>query len=287
MNCSKFEESLSEYLDGLLEPGEAKLFGAHALQCRSCRGLLDEIKAALKDCRDQFDLEPSEALEASLVRIPSEYGMLDCEGFQELVTEFLDGFVPAHTYHRFETHAESCCECSSLLTEVVYAVAACHSVHTYENYEVPEALFNKLQALMPEKRRSLRRAISDRITTWAGYLIPSKTQGAPWSFATASMLAFSTFALLLFSFSDDRTVTGIYRQAHLKAAEFYTQSADIYAQRAEVVARIQEVGSGIEEIWDTLGGTDPNGNPTAKKPAKENQKNESSAPRPKGSNQKH
>jgi predicted anti-sigma-YlaC factor YlaD len=256
MDCSKFEDLLSDYLEGAVGAPDAKSFAAHSLQCRACRALLDEVKIALTDCSAQQDIEPPVELETTLNRIAKEYRCLDCSSFEEIITEFLDGFVPASTYHRFEEHASACDHCSALLTDVVLAVAACHSVHTYEDYEVTEELIGRLQHLMPAPRRSLRRVLSAAAVSAANLLMPRATQGASWTFATASMLVFTTFGVLLFGFSDDRTVGGIYRQAHVKAAELYSQGADIYAQKEKVVARLQEVGSDIGEIWDTLGGED-------------------------------
>ena len=276
MNCSKFEESLSQYLDGMLPNSDARLFRAHSLECRSCRTTFDDVKAVLADCKLLERMPAPGSLEISLLNIPAEHDPLDCHGFEELITEFLDGFVPARIYNLFETHAASCEDCSGLLTEVVYAVAACHSVHTYEDYEAPAALIEKLDFIMPEQRRSIRRALSNRITAWVGYLIPSATEGARWSFATGSLLAFATFALLLFGFSDDWTVGGIYRQAHVKAGQIYSRGAGIYAQKDEVVAQLQQVGSGIEEIWDTLGGTPEKGSATTG--SEGNQKAQESSP---------
>lgn len=254
MDCNKFENGLSDYFDGLLAPGEATSFRSHALQCRACRSLMDDVKAAINACQQQDELEPTTLLETTLAAIPSEHGPLGCDGFEDLITEFLDGFVPAPTYHRFETHAVECDDCSTLLTGVVYAVAACHSVHTFEEVEVPEFLASRLIAMMPESTPSVARRVADRFAAFAGRLVPHTTQSARWTFATAASLAFATFALLLFGFSDDGTVTGIYRQAHVKISELYTQGADVYTQTDKVVARLERVGLGIGEFWDTLGG---------------------------------
>ena len=267
MDCDKFECQLSNYFDGSLEAGDASLFRAHALQCRGCRSLMDDVKAAIGACREQDELELSAPLEASLAAIPAEHGALGCSGFEELITEFLDGFVPAPTYHRFEEHAEKCDECSTMLNGVVYAVAACHSVHTFEEVEVAEPLQARLMTIMPERTPSLSRRVADGFGALAGRLIPRTTQSARWTFATAASLAFATFALLLFGFSDDGTVTGIYRQAHVRFSELYTQGADVYTQTDKVVARLERVGLGIGEFWDTLGGdtkSDRKDNPNRK-----------------------
>src|SRR6185295_16752793 len=100
----------------------------------------DDVKAAINACNSQEKVESSAALESALLMIPAEHTPMDCCAWEEVITEFLDGFVPAATYHRFEEHATSCAPCSDLLTDVVYAVAACHSVHTYEEYDLSEAL---------------------------------------------------------------------------------------------------------------------------------------------------
>lgn len=254
MDCSRFEEKLSDYFDDSLDPADASLFRAHALQCRACRGLMDDVKAAIGVCKKQDDLQPPDILETALEAIPGEHAALGCNGFEGLITEFLDGFVPAPTYHRFEEHAEKCDPCSSLLTGVVYAVAACHSVHTFEEVEVPDSLVSRLEAMMPARKPSVTRRVSDRFASLADRLIPRATQSARWTFATGASLAFATFAFLLFGFSDDGTVAGVYRQAHLRASEVYTQGADIYNQTDKLVARLERVGLGIGEFWDTLGG---------------------------------
>ncbi|HEY3136038.1 MAG TPA: zf-HC2 domain-containing protein [Blastocatellia bacterium] len=254
MDCSRFEQSISDYFDGSLGPPEASQFREHALKCRDCRALMDEVKSALRACNLQDELDPSPILESALLAIPAQRAPLTCNGFEELVTEFLDGFVPAPAYHRFEEHAQQCDECSALLTGVVYAVAACHSVHTFEEVEAPETLIGSLIAIMPERKPSLARRAADRFTALAGSLIPRPTQSARWTFATAVSLAFATFALLLFGFSDDGTVSGIYRQAHVRASELYTQGHDVYAKSDKVVARLESVSRGIGEFWDTLGG---------------------------------
>jgi anti-sigma factor RsiW len=254
MDCRKFESALSDYFDGLLAPEQATLFRAHSLQCRACRSLMDDVKAAINACRQQDEIDTPQLLETTLTAIPAEHQPLNCSGFEKLVTEFLDGFVPAPTYHRFERHTELCNECSTLLTGVVYAVAACHMVHTFEEVDVAEPMLARLIEIMPERRPSVARRIADGFAAFAGRLIPRPTQSARWTFATAASLSFATFALLLFGFSDDGTVAGIYRQAHVKVSELYTQGADVYTQTDKVVARLERVGMGIGEFWDTLGG---------------------------------
>jgi anti-sigma factor RsiW len=249
MDCCDFEVKLSDYLDGLLARPCASRFRAHALQCRECRALLDEVRAALGDCKQEVEAPPM--LEDALLMIPIENAPVDCFGFEELITEFLDGFVPASTYHRFEEHAGSCDRCSSLLNSVVYAVAACHSVHTYEEVEALDDLFDKLVGIMPEREPRLRERISNATRAIVAQMLPRPTQSAMWRVATAFSLALATFAFLLLSFSDDGSVKGILRQAEAKAGDIYDQGATLYEKTDEVMARFEEVGKGLGQI---LGG---------------------------------
>lgn len=257
MDCARFEEKLSDYFDGALAVDEGNFFRRHALQCRSCRSLMDDVKAALQICKQQDDIETPGPLETALVAISRERADFECDSFQDLITEFLDGFVPASIYHQFEEHADVCDECSALLTGVVYAVAACHSVHTFEEIEAPESLIVRVISIMPEGRRSLARIARDWLVGVAEHLVPRATQTARWTFATSAALTLATFALLLFGFSDDRTFAGVYRQAHVKASEVYSRGTDVYAQTDRVVARLERVGFGIGEFWNTLGGDAP------------------------------
>lgn len=260
MNCSEFENKLSDYFDGLLAGEDASMFRGHALQCRPCRALMDDVKATIKICREQDRLETPEMLETALMAISTEHALLGCAGFEELITDFLDGFVSAPTYHRFEEHADECGECSSLLTGVVYAVAACHSVHTFEEIVVPKPLIARLNSLMGGRKPTLVRRSADRLRVVVDHLIPASAHSARWTFATSLTLAIATLLFMFFGFSDDGTAAGIYRQAHVRASELYSHSTDVYSETDKVVARLERVGYGIGEFWDTLGGeTKPDG----------------------------
>jgi predicted anti-sigma-YlaC factor YlaD len=256
MNCSEFEAQISDYVDGLQASSDATIFREHLLQCRPCRALLNEIKGAIDDCKSTAEMETTAPLQSLLLDIPAIHAALDCAGFQDLITEFLDGFVPASVYHRFEEHAAQCSACSELLTGVVYAVAAAHSVHTYEEIELPSGLVDSLVEIAAQRKPGLRVRAAARIRLIAARMIPRATPRRRWTFATGAALAVATFMLLLFGFSDDGSVAGIYRKANLKVAELYSDGADVYAEKDRMAARIEKVGLGIGELWDTLGGDD-------------------------------
>jgi hypothetical protein len=255
MNCCTFEELLIDHLDGTLPKRQASLLSSHALQCRACRSLMGDIKEVIEDVKGVREtVEIPSHLENTLLRIQAEQTPLTCFAFEELITEFLDGFVPASVYHKFEHHAGACAPCSSLLTEVVYAVAACHSVHTYEEVEVSGTLVERLLAIQPQQKVSLRRKVAEKMAAFVGSLMPRATHSRGWSYATASGLAVAVFALLLFGFSEDRSVSGIYREARATAYSLYSQSTDLYSQKDELIAGLEKVRSDIGEVWNAIGG---------------------------------
>src|SRR5262249_36854706 len=131
-----------------------------------------------------------------------------------------------------------------------------HSVHTYEELELPPGLVDSLVAIAAHRKPGLRVQAAVRIRLVAVRVIQRPTVRLRWTFATSAALAVATLMLLLFGFSDDVAEAGIYRKANLKVAELYSDGADVYAEKDRMAARIEKVGLGIGELWDTLGGAD-------------------------------
>lgn len=252
MKCTEFEARINDYIDQSLDRSASVRFREHTLICPGCRALLNEISGTIDDCK-YASIEPPDSLDGRLTSIPEVHTPLDCNAFQELITEFLDGFVPATTYTKFAEHADACGECSDLLTEVVYAVAACHGVHVYADLPVPESLLARLDAIAPPRKLRLSRAVSGRIRSFAERLLPLPAPAAQRSFAMGLSLALLTIASLLLGFSEDGTVGGIYRQAEFKATELYSRG---HSEKERVVADLKEVKADFGEVWGALGGNE-------------------------------
>jgi predicted anti-sigma-YlaC factor YlaD len=237
VSCNQFEAMLSDYLGQALEPRDSRRFAEHALLCRNCRALLDDVKARLKDSHQVGQAYASRELEDLLVKIPSQYNSLTCSGFEELITDFLDGFLPAPAYHRFAAHSANCNVCSSLLTDVVLAIAAAHSVHIYEEVEVPEALASRLQniAIGDQKRRKLA-----RFKSLLRYAFPRAWPRV----AAAAAIGFATLLSGRFGFGE------VLRTAGLKAVSLYSNTLEFGANRMETAA------ASFNSVWQSIGGTD-------------------------------
>src|SRR5262245_37142747 len=153
ISCERFDSLLAEYVDGGLEQDVRKAMAGHSLKCRACRALVDDVKVKLREVVRECEINTNPRLEAVLELIPESESGLSCTSFEALVSDFLDGFVHASVYHRFARHSDVCSNCSRVLTDVVYAVAACHSVHTYEEHEVSQALAARLTAIGQSSQR--------------------------------------------------------------------------------------------------------------------------------------
>lgn len=209
VDCAQFQLAMSDYLEGLLGKPERARLAEHALACRACRKLLDDVKSKLDGA--DLELEASPELEAALEKIPDALAQLDCDGFQALISDFLDGFVPAPTYHRFVAHSARCRDCSDLLTDVVYAVAACHSVHIYEEVDVPERLLRNLIEIAPEKK-----GLTARFRIWP-------------KFAAALLVVFLCAGALKSNLHS--AMADLYRAAQIKVVRLYSRGAELYHKR--------------------------------------------------------
>ena len=68
---------------------------------------------------------------------------MSCADFEDFLTDYLDGFLPAHLYHRWERHAALCDRCTELPGEVVRAIGACYS-YISEEQPVPFGLNERI-----------------------------------------------------------------------------------------------------------------------------------------------
>ena len=71
----------------------------------------------------QIDIELRKAgLEARILLKTMPETAMVCEDFENYLTDYLDGFLAAPLYHRWERHAALCSDCSELPGQVVRAI---------------------------------------------------------------------------------------------------------------------------------------------------------------------
>lgn len=226
INCSKFEESLTDYLDNALDKLSKVAMAEHALQCPLCHGLLNEVKSALELCHEIAAPKHSMThLEARILSMTAPETRMACQEFENHLSDYLDGFLPAAVFHRWERHAVLCEKCTDLPGEVVRSIAACY---TYKNEEMllPDGLHEKiLQATIGTERAVERQAsrISQIVERMRGWRFPIPIP----QLAPVAMILM--FAFLMFSqgVSADGSISQMYRKSFELAGQTYQQGADI------------------------------------------------------------
>ncbi len=222
MLCHDFEDQLTDYLDGALQPQANKDFAEHAMRCPVCHDLLGEVKNTLLACSSSEAPPVSTGLEARILLNTMPETAITCSDFQEHLTDYLDGFLVAPLYHRWERHAALCVSCSELPGDVVRAIGACYT-YKQDEFPVPAGLEARiLQStignVLPQQVRAPAAA---RLIEWLRGTLDLIV--SPQLASVATMLLVSVFVLTN-TVSTDGSVGGIYA-ASLQLAERTAGSA--------------------------------------------------------------
>ena len=229
INCSTFEELLTDYLDKTLERGAHKSVASHALACPLCHSLLNDVKESLEVCRKLgVPSPPITRLEARVIAMTMPETAMACDDFECSLTDYLDGFLPASTFHRWERHAALCTGCEDLPGMVVRSIAACYT-YKMDELVLPAGLnqriINLTSGMVKAQAANASTSWTSRVADWVrGLSFPiSVPQMAP----VAMMLM---FAFLMFSqtVSADGSLAGVYQKSFELAEQTYKQGADAW-----------------------------------------------------------
>ncbi len=227
INCSEFEALLTDYLDGALKRTTHKAVATHALRCPLCHSLLNEVKDALEVCHEISVPKTSMTrLEARILSVTAPETAMPCREFENHLTDYLDGFLPAMVFHRWERHAVLCEKCTDLPGEVVRSIAACYSYKTDE-FPLPAGLHEKILQLTigTAKAENVKAPLAAQVREWMRALnFPiSLPQLAP----VAMMLLFPVLVLSQTASADGSSIGGMYQKSFQLAAQTYNQGAEI------------------------------------------------------------
>jgi len=237
MLCNEFENGLTDYLDGTLTPEVHKTFAEHAMRCPLCHDLLGGVRNTMQACNAAGALEPPRELEARILVSTMPETAMSCDDFEGFLTDYLDGFLPAGLYHRWERHTVLCARCTELPGDVVRAIGACY-VYIGEEQPVPVGLHERILQATSETAlaREIRSSLSERIAAWLrGWLDPIIS---PQLATVATMLLMAVFVLTN-TVSADGSISGVY-SASLRLVE---QSAATGPNGG-----IKEITKGLKEL---------------------------------------
>jgi len=235
MLCAEFEDRLTDYLDAALAADVLRAMGEHALRCPVCHDLLNEVKNTIRACRMAEAPMPSVELEASILLHTAPETVMTCEEFEDYLTDYLDGFLPATLYHRWERHAALCEHCTNLPGDVVRSIGACYS-YISEERPVPAQLHERiLQATLgttqaEQVRAPLGARIMEWVRAWLDVVVTPQL-------ATVATMVLAAVLVGTTTLSDDGSIAGMYR-ASLRIAH----GASDAARNAAILGR-RETGA--------------------------------------------
>lgn len=235
IHCSFFEESLTDYLDKTLDSSTHKAIASHAMSCPLCHSLLNEVKASLKVCRELAEpVMPLTRLEARIIESTVPQSALGCGEFEEYLTDYLDGFLPAVVFHRWERHAVLCNDCTDLPGAVVRSLAACVS-YKLDELPVPAGLHERIlrETIGTELAKAVKASAAARFGEWIrGLQIPiSVPQLAP-----VAMLVMFAFLVFSQTVSADGSFTDLYSRSFALAEKTYQDSVHVLNEATEAPA---------------------------------------------------
>jgi anti-sigma factor RsiW len=216
MHCSEFEDRLSDYLESTLDAEAHRLVAQHALKCPVCHEILAEVRNTMQACKTASVPSPPRDLEARILQSTVPETGMNCQDFEDFLTDYLDGFLPAPLYHRWERHAAICDRCTELPGEVVRSIGACYS-YISEERPVPAGLNERiLQATLgtitPEEIRApWTSRMASRLRLWLDPIMSPQL-------ATVATMVLVAVLVLTNTVSTDGSIGGVYA-ASIRLAE--------------------------------------------------------------------
>jgi anti-sigma factor RsiW len=211
INCSQFEELLTDYLDKALVNGVQKSVAAHALSCPLCHALLNDVKESLEVCRNiAVPSTPMTRLEARVISMTIPETAMSCNDFEGYLTDYLDGFLPAASFHRWERHAALCGTCEDLPGMVVRSIAACYT-YKMEEMAVPEGLHAAIlrSTIGTVEAKAVKPSWTSRVSEWLdGLRLPIP------QFAPVGMMMLFAFLVFSQTVSADGSLAGVYQKSY-------------------------------------------------------------------------
>lgn len=281
MFCTDFEDRLTDYLDGALDARTSSAIAEHAMRCPVCHELLSEVKNTVDACRTAEVPAPRAQLEARILMQTMPETAMSCEDFEEYLTDYLDGFLPAPLYHRWERHATLCESCTELPGQVVRSIGACYT-YISEDWPVPVGLHERiLQATLGTTESDLVQApYGARVAAWLrGLLDPLMSP----QLATVATMLLVAILVLTNTVSADGSIGGMYLATVKLAEQSYSQGSSKAVKPAKFTEDFDKFTEGITTVLteqkseeqkkdEQKSGTTPDKKPEEKEKEKEKEK---------------
>jgi hypothetical protein len=200
-------------------------------------------------CQAASVVEAPKDLEARILLNTMPETAMTCEDFEEFLTDYLDGFLPASLYHRWERHAVLCERCTELPGEVVRAIGTCY-IYVGEEKPLPAGLQERILlatsgSLISEE---IRASFGERLASWLRVFLDPIV--SPQLATVATMLLVAVFVLTN-TVSADGSISGVYSASMRLAEQSYASGSN---------GGIKGITNGLKEL---VGGQQPGTQPAA------------------------
>ncbi|HWQ34177.1 MAG TPA: zf-HC2 domain-containing protein [Blastocatellia bacterium] len=152
LDCTEFEELISDYLECGLARAERRSFAEHLLACRDCHTLFNDVREAMTACHSLRDAQMREIAEfveirQRIINATTVGEMLSCRTLDALISDYFDGLIDSNYESLFTDHFAACDSCRRLVDGVRESLAESEAV------EVPEQLYYRIIAATSGARR--------------------------------------------------------------------------------------------------------------------------------------
>ena len=246
MLCAEFEDRLTDYIDGALAGVAHQAFAEHAMRCPVCHELLSEVKTTMQACRTAEVPPPPAELETHILMQTMPEAAMTCDEFEDHLTDYLDGFLPAPLYHRWERHAAMCDRCTELPGQVVRSIGACYT-YISEEMPVPAGLHERiLQATLgTTDAEEVRAPLAARVASYLRSLLDPIVSP---QFTTVATMLLVAVLVLTNTVSADGSISGMYRASVRLAEQTYVRGAQTAIRGAALPGDFKHIADGITDL---------------------------------------
>jgi anti-sigma factor RsiW len=181
-----------------------------------------------------------------------------CEQTELLLTDYLDGLLPADEQRAFDLHVNSCARCTPLLSSVMHAMSRLRALPELET--PPHLVYNILDSTLGPR---------ETVSGWAAFLAWLKSLASP-KFAYGAVSLAATFLMIVTVSGSvnwkkpklaDLTPSNIYRNTNRQVHVAYGRATK-YVSDLRVVYEIQSRLRQDNEVPTNRENTTPESNPT-------------------------
>ena len=180
-----------------------------------------------------------------------------CEQTEQLLTDYLDGLLPADEQHAFNLHVNSCERCTPLVSSVMHAMSSLKALPELET--PPRLVYNVLDATLGPR---------ETVSGWAAFLAWARGFASP-KFAYGAVSLAATFLMIVTVSGSinwkkpklaDLAPSNIYRNTNRQAHLAYARGTK-YVSDLRVVYEIQSRLHQDNVLPTNQEGASPDANP--------------------------